>query len=55
VDAVLGLDVDVVPNVKNKLFSKSLALVARECFNLRGSMHDTLIRHELVKDIKIPE
>ena len=53
-DAVLGLDVDVVPNVKNKLFSKSLALVARKCFNLRGSMYDTLIRHELVKDIKIP-
>lgn len=53
--AVWGLNVDVIPNVKNKLFLKSLALVARECFNLRGGMHDTLIRHKLVKDIKIPE
>lgn len=34
---------------------RSLALVAREWFNLRGGMHDTLIRRELVKDIKIPE
>lgn len=53
--AVWGLNIDVIPNVKNKLFLKSLALVARECFNLRGGMHDTLIRHELVKDIRIPE
>lgn len=55
VGAVWGLNVDVIPNVKNKLFLKSLALVARECFNLRGGMHNTLIQHELVKDIKIPE
>ena len=38
VGAVWGLNVDVIPNVKNKLFLKSLALVARECFNLRGGM-----------------
>jgi len=55
VGAIWGLNIDVIPTVKNKLFLKSLALVARECFNLRGGMHDTLIRHELVKDIKIPE
>lgn len=55
VGAIWGLNIDVIPNVKNKLFLKALALVARECFNLRGGMHDTLIRHELVKDIKIPE
>jgi glycosyltransferase involved in cell wall biosynthesis len=54
VGAVWGLNIDVIPNVKNKIFLKSLALVARECFNLRGGMHDTLIRHELVKGIKIP-
>ena len=54
VGAVWGLNIDVIPNVKNKLFLKSLALVARECFNLRGGMHDTIIRSELVKDIKIP-
>jgi glycosyltransferase involved in cell wall biosynthesis len=55
VGAIWGLNIDVIPNIKNKLFLKSLALVARECFNLRGGMHDTLIRRELVKDIKIPE
>ena len=55
VGAIWGLNIDVIPNVKNKLFLKSLALVARECFKLRGGMHDTLIRCELVKDIKIPE
>ena len=55
VGAVWGLNIDVIPNVKNKLFLKSLMLVARECFNLRGGMHDTLIRRELVDDIKIPE
>lgn len=54
VGAVWGLNIDLIPNVKNKLFMKSLALVARECFNLRGGMHDTLIRTKLVKDIKIP-
>ncbi len=55
VGAVWGLNIDIIPNIKNKLFLKSLALVARECFNLRGGMHDTLIRSETVKDIKIPE
>jgi len=55
VGAVWGLNIDVIPNVKNKLFLKSLAFVARECFNLRGGMHDTLIQHEFVKDIRIPD
>lgn len=55
VGAVWGLNIDIIPNVKNKFFLKSLALVARECFNLRGGMHDTLIRRKLVEDIKIPE
>ena len=50
-----GLNTDVIPNAKNKLFLKSLVLVVRECFNLRGDMHGILIRHELVKDIRIPE
>lgn len=54
VGAVWGLNVDVIPNVKNKFFLKSLLLVARECFNLRGGMHDTLIRRELVEGIRIP-
>ncbi|MDH5482961.1 MAG: glycosyltransferase family 2 protein [Candidatus Bathyarchaeota archaeon] len=55
VGAIWGLNIDVIPNVKNKFFLKSLALVARECFNLRGGMHDTLLRLELVEDIEIPE
>jgi hypothetical protein len=55
VGAIWGLNIDIIPNVKNKLFLKSLALIARECFNLRGGMHDTLIRSKLVKDIQIPE
>jgi len=55
VGAIWGLNIDVIPNVKNRFFLKSLALVARECFNLRGGMHDTLIRRELVEDIEIPE
>jgi len=55
VGAIWGLNIDVIPNVKNKFFLKSLMLVARECFKLRGGMHDTLIRRKLVEDIKIPE
>jgi len=55
VGAIWGLNIDIIPKVKNKLFLKSLAFVARECFNLRGGMHDTLIRYEAVKGIKIPE
>jgi len=54
VGAIWGLNIDIIPNIKNKLFFKVLALVARECFKLRGGMHDTLIRLETVKDIKIP-
>jgi glycosyltransferase involved in cell wall biosynthesis len=55
VGAIWGLNIDVIPNVKSKLFMKSLGFVARECFKLRGGMHDTLIRTELVKDVRIPE
>ncbi len=55
VGAVWGLNIDIIPNMKNKLFLRSLMQVARECFNLRGGMHDTLIRRKLVEDIKIPE
>lgn len=55
VGAVWGLNVDVIPSVKNKVFLRLLGSVARECFNLRGGMHDTLIRTEAVRDIRIPE
>ena len=54
VGAVWGLNIDVIPNVTSRFYLKSLAMVARECFKLRGGMHDTLIRTGIVKDIKIP-
>lgn len=56
VGAVWGLNIDVAANiVNNGLLLKSQAFIAKQCFDLRGGMHDTLIRHELVKDIRIPE
>jgi glycosyltransferase involved in cell wall biosynthesis len=55
VGAVWGVNIDVIPNVKDKRFLKLQSLIARQCFNLRGGMHDTLIRREAVEGIKIPE
>ncbi len=55
VGAVWGVNIDVVPNVKNKRVLKLQSLIARQCFCLRGGMHDTLIRREAVEGIKIPE
>lgn len=55
VGAVWGLNIDIIPSVKNRLFLKSLAFVARECFKLRGGMHDTLILRKTVEGIRIPE
>ena len=55
VGAVWGVNIDVIPNVKDKRIIKLQNLVARQCFGLRGGMHDTLIRREAVEGIKIPE
>jgi glycosyltransferase involved in cell wall biosynthesis len=55
VGAIWGVNIDIVPNVKNKRVLKMQSLIARQCFSLRGGMHDTLIRRETVKDIRIPE
>ena len=55
VGAVWGVNIDVIPNVKDKRFLKLQSLIARQCFNLRGGTHDTLIRREAVEGIKIPE
>jgi glycosyltransferase involved in cell wall biosynthesis len=55
VGAVWGLNIDVIPNVKNKHALKLQSLVARTCFYLRGGMHDTLILRKAVAGIKIPE
>src|SRR3990172_185650 len=56
VGAVWGVNIDVIPNVSNdKRFMKMQTLIARQCFNLRGGMHDTLIRRDAVKGIRIPQ
>ena len=55
VGAIWGLNIDVVPAIRNRFFLKHRAIIARKCFNLRGGMHDTLIRRELVEDIRIPK
>jgi glycosyltransferase involved in cell wall biosynthesis len=55
VGAVWGVNIDMIPNMKDKRIIKLQNLIARQCFSLRGGMHDTLIRREAVKDIKIPE
>jgi hypothetical protein len=55
VGAVWGVNIDVIPNVKDKRIIKLQNLIARQCFSLRGGMHDTLIRREAVEGIKIPE
>jgi len=55
VGAVWGVNIDVIPNVKDKNVLKLQSLIARQCFDLRGGMHDTLIRREAVEGIKIPE
>ncbi|MBC7130890.1 glycosyltransferase family 2 protein [Candidatus Bathyarchaeota archaeon] len=55
VGAVWGLNFDITPNTKNRFFLKLLAILAEKCFNIRGGMHDTLIRREALEDIHIPE
>jgi glycosyltransferase involved in cell wall biosynthesis len=55
VGAVWGLNIDVLPNVKNRWILALQSLVARQCFDLRGGMHDTLLLRKAVEGIKIPE
>jgi len=55
VGAVWGVNIDVIPNITDKRIVKLQSLVARQCFVLRGGMHDTLIRREAVEGIHIPE
>lgn len=55
VGAVWGVNIDVIPNMTDKRVVKLQSLVARQCFGLRGGMHDTLIRREAVEGIHIPE
>jgi glycosyltransferase involved in cell wall biosynthesis len=55
VSAVWGLNIDVLPNVKNRRILKFQGLIAKQCFRLRGGMHDTLILRKAVEGIRIPE
>ena len=55
VGAVWGLNIDVIPNMRDKRVVRLQTLIAGECFSLRGGTHDALIRRDLVADIKIPE
>ena len=55
VGAVWGLNFDVIPNVKDKRVLLLQSILARECFYLRGGIHDTLILHKAVEGINIPE
>jgi glycosyltransferase involved in cell wall biosynthesis len=53
--AVWGLNVDVIPNIKNKRVLTLQSIVARKAFNLRGGMHDTMILRKAVEGLRIPE
>lgn len=55
VGAVWGLNIDVLPNIKNKCILKLQCMIARQCFNLRGGTHDTLILRKAVEGMKVPE
>jgi glycosyltransferase involved in cell wall biosynthesis len=55
VGAIWGVNIDLIPNMKDKRILKLQSIIARQCFGLRGGMHDTLIRREAVAGIKIPE
>jgi glycosyltransferase involved in cell wall biosynthesis len=55
VAAVWGLNVDVIPNVRDKRVLRLQSILARECFNLRGGTHDTLILSKAVKGMIVPD
>jgi glycosyltransferase involved in cell wall biosynthesis len=55
VGAIWGINIDVIPSLKHKSILRMQTLIAHECFRLRGGTHDTLLRRDIVKDIKIPE
>ncbi len=55
VAAIWGLNVDVIPNVRDKRVLRLQSILARECFNLRGGTHDTLILTKSVNGIIVPD
>jgi len=52
VGAVWG--VDIPGDVRNRFMIKILQYMETRVFNIRGGCHDILIRHDTVKDIRIP-
>ena len=55
VGVVWGLNVDLLPNLTNTHVLKFQSLIARQCFKLRGGMHDILIFIKAVRGIRISE
>jgi glycosyltransferase involved in cell wall biosynthesis len=53
VGAVWGIE--VWSTIQNPVILKLFLMLTRKIFDLRGGTHDTLIRTDLVKDIKIPK
>jgi glycosyltransferase involved in cell wall biosynthesis len=53
VGAVWGIE--VWSTIRNPVILKLFLMVTRKIFDLRGGTHDTLIRTDFVKDIKIPK
>lgn len=54
VGAIWGINIDIIQNFHNQTFYRLFMHVAREAFKIRGGMHDTFIRRDAVKNIKIP-
>lgn len=55
VGAVWGINIDVIPNVKQKWFILLESMIARQGFHLRGGTHDTLIRKNAIQGMHIPQ
>lgn len=53
VGAIFGID--MIGNIKNGFLKKLLQIMSSRAFEIRGGCHDILIRHDAVKNIKIPE
>ena len=54
VGAVWGVNVDIIPNFRSRVFYKLALHVAKKSFKIRGGLHDTLILRDAIKNIKIP-
>lgn len=54
VGAIWGHEIELVKNIRSPLFYKVFWKVSKECFHIRGGLHDTLIRRKAVQSIEIP-